>query len=247
MTFKEKLQRGDLLVGTLVTLSSTEVTEILCQAGLDWLFVDLEHSALSIRDAQCILQTAAPAVPGVVRIPSHDSVWIKKALDIGAAGIIAPLVKKPEEARHIIRQSKYPPGGARSVGIARAQGYGHRFADYVASANHTTAVILQIEHIEAVRNIDAILAEPGIDGLFVGPYDLSASMDLTGRITAPEVQQAIARVKKAAQKNGIPLGIFASTAESAKPFAEEGYTLIAVGIDTMLLGEAAKSIADAFK
>ena len=247
MNFKERLTRGDLLVGAIVTLPATEVTDIFCQAGLDWLFVDLEHGALSTRDAQLILQTAAPAVPALLRIPSHDEIWIKKALDIGAAGIIAPLVKTADEARRVVRCSHYPPGGTRSVGIARAQGYGQQFDAYVADANDLTTVILQIEHIDAVNNIDAILAVPGIDGLFVGPYDLSASMGMTGQVTAPEVQQAISQVKVRAQKAGMPLGIFGPTVEAVRPYIAEGYTLIAVGIDTLLLGAAAKSIAAAFK
>jgi 2-keto-3-deoxy-L-rhamnonate aldolase RhmA len=245
--FKIKLSRHDLLVGTIVTLPSPEITEILCGSGFDWLFVDLEHSALSIKDAQVILQTATPQVPCVVRVPSNDEVWIKKALDIGAVGIIVPQVRTAEEAEQAVRLCKYPPEGSRSVGIARAQGYGQKFQDYVLSANDETAVILQIEHLDGVDNLEKILSVAGIDCLFVGPYDLSASMGKTGLLNDPDVQNAILRVKNAAEQANIPLGIFGATAEAVKPYIDSGYTVIAVGIDTLLLGNAAKSITALLK
>ncbi len=245
--FKEKLARQDLLVGTIVTLPSPEIAEIFCGAGFDWLFVDLEHSTLSIKDAQAILQAAAPKVPCVVRIPSNDEVWIKKALDIGSSGIIVPQVRTAEEAQRAVRFCKYPPAGSRSVGIARAQGYGQKFQEYVATANDETAVIIQIEHIDAVKNLEKILDVSGIDCLFVGPYDLSASMGKIGDIVHAEVQDAISQVKKCAEKAKMPLGIFGASAEAVKPHIDNGYTLIAVGIDTLLLGNAARSIIAAVK
>ena len=246
-SFKKKLIEKDLLLGTILTLPSTEIVEIVCQAGLDWLFIDLEHSALSIREAQLMLQVAGPETPGLIRIPSHDDVWIKKALDIGAAGIIVPQVNTAADAHGVVQFCKYPPEGSRSVGIARAQGYGDKFQDYVATANQDIAVIVQIEHIDAVANIEKILAVPGIDGLFVGPYDLSASMGKTGLTGDPDVQAAIAKVKKATTRANLPLGIFGPTAETVQPYIQDGYTLIAVGIDTMLVGKAFKDMVAALK
>ena len=246
-SFRHKLTRGDLLIGTIITLPSTEIAEIFCLAGFDWLFVDLEHSTLTIRDAQVILQTVAPEMPGVIRVPSNDETWIKRALDVGAAGIIVPQVRTVAEAERAVRLCRYPLEGLRSVGIARAQGYGAKFQEYVASANDETAVIIQIEHRDAVENIENILNVPGIDCAFVGPYDLSASMGKIGLITDPEVQKAISQVKQCADQATIPLGIFGATADAAQPYIRSGYTLIAVGIDTLLMGAAAKNITDSLK
>ncbi|NQT57624.1 MAG: 2,4-dihydroxyhept-2-ene-1,7-dioic acid aldolase [Bacteroidetes bacterium] len=241
-SFKTKLHRGDLLVGTIQTLPSPEITEILCSAGFDWLFIDLEHSTLNSKDAQNILQTASPLTPCMVRVPSIDETWIKKALDAGASGIIVPQVSTAEAAEQAVRLCKYPPEGVRSVGVARAQGYGEKFQEYIDSANKETAVIIQIEHIDAVNNIDTIVEISGIDCLFIGPYDLSASMGKPGCIGDPDVQKAISLVKEYAERVGIPLGIFGPTVESVKPYIDMGYTLIAVGMDTMILGSAVKGI-----
>jgi 4-hydroxy-2-oxoheptanedioate aldolase len=247
VSFQRKLVRHDLLAGAIITLPSPEIAEIFSLSGLDWLFVDMEHSALTFQDAQRILQTAAPKVPCLIRVPANDAVWIKKALDIGASGIIVPQVKTADDAVRAVRWGKYPPAGDRSVGIARAQGYGATFGEYVASANDETAVVIQIEHIDAVDDIDNILKVPGIDAVFIGPYDLSASMGKTGRTTDTDVQQAISRVKACAERARMPLGIFGATAEAVQPYIREGYTLIAAGIDTMLIHAAAKNITAVLK
>lgn len=239
-SFKTKLGRKEILVGTIQTLPSPEITEILCSAGFDWLFVDLEHSILNCRDAQTILQAASSETPCLIRVPSIDEIWIKKVLDAGASGIIVPQVLTAEATEQAVRLCKYPPEGVRSVGVARAQGYGERFQEYIDSANKETAVVIQIEHIEAVMNIESIIKVSGIDSLFIGPYDLSASMGIPGCINDPKVQSAISRVKNCADQAGIPLGIFGTTAESVQPYIDSGYTLIAVGMDTMLLSSAAK-------
>jgi 2-dehydro-3-deoxyglucarate aldolase len=243
-SFKNELARRVPLIGTIMTLPSPEIAEILCSAGFDWLFVDLEHGTLGIKDAQTILQTAAPEVSCVVRVPLNDEIWIKKSLDIGASGIVVPQILSAQEAAQAVRWCKYPPDGSRSVGIARAQGYGTHFREYVASANEETAVILQIEHITAVKNIEAIVSTPGIDCLFIGPYDLSASMGKMGQMNDPEVQRAISKVKKSADDTNIPTGIFGATPEAVRPYIEDGFILIAAGIDTAIFADAAKKIAD---
>ncbi len=246
-SFRKKLARQDRLIGVIMTLPSPEIAEILALSGMDWLFVDLEHSALSIRDAQAILQAAEPETPCVVRAPSTDEIWMKKILDIGASGVIVPQIRTAEDAAAAVRFCKYPPEGSRSVGIARAHGYGKKFQEYVASANEETAVILQIEHIDAVNAIEAILAVPAIDCLFVGPYDLSASMGKTGQVDHPDVRNAMSQVKHSADRAKMPMGIFGATAEAVSPFIQEGYSLIAVGMDALLMGNAAREIAAALK
>jgi 2-dehydro-3-deoxyglucarate aldolase/4-hydroxy-2-oxoheptanedioate aldolase len=242
VSFRSKILRRELLIGTIVTLPSPEISEILRLAGFNWLFVDLEHSAMDVADAQVLLQAAGPNTPCVVRVPANNDVWIKKCLDIGASGILVPQVMTPADAERAVRHCKYPPKGFRSVGIARAQGYGAKFKEYTASANEEIAVVLQIEHMDAVKNIEMICKVPGIDALFVGPYDLSASMGKMGLTTDPEVRNAISQVTQCATRANIPLGIFGVSEEAVRPYMQSGYTLIAVAIDSMLLGEAAADL-----
>ena len=242
--FAERLRAGELLVGTIVTLAAPAVAELLSQAGLDWLWIDTEHAPLDAAAAQMLLQAAR--IPCIVRTADGSEATLKKALDMGADGVIVPLVNTAEQARAIVACSKYPPMGRRAIGLVRAQAYGFELERTVQTANQRTSVIVQIEHIEGVRNIDAICAVQGIDAVFVGPYDLSGSMGLTGQVTHPQVLAAINQVRVAAQKAGRRLGIYGHTAERALAFLDEGYTLIAVGMDTSLLGGAARAVAAAF-
>lgn len=241
--FRQALKDRKLLVGTIQSLPTPETAEIFASAGLDWLFLELEHGVMSLGEAQTVVQ-ASSQMPVVIRVPLIDEVWIKKALDIGPAGIIIPQVQTADEAKRVMELCKYPPAGKRTVGIARAQGYGAKFQEYVSNANEHTAVILMIEHINAVKNIADIIDVPGIDCLFIGPYDLSASMNKAGQTMDPDVQRAIAQVKEQAERADIPLGIFEATSEAVKPYIQNGYTLIAVSVDALMLGKAAKEIIE---
>lgn len=239
--FRTRLRRGDTLIGPVVTINSPEVVEVLDQVGFDWLFLDAEHSPISPGHLQRLM-IAARQTPCVVRVPAHDDFWIKQALDGGAAGILAPLVNTAAQARGIVSRAKYPPAGARGVGTARALGYGYSIAEYVGRANEETAVILQAEHRDAVANIEEIAATPGIDSIFVGPFDLSLSMGKPGRVADPDVEHAISKIRDAVQGRGLPLGIFGVAPESVRGWMDRGFTLIACGVDMMLLGGAARSM-----
>jgi len=216
------------------------VVECLVDAGYQWLFLDMEHGAFDYAVAADLLRAAGP-IPCLIRLPAQGDVYVKKALDIGAAGIIVPLVNTAAEAAQAVRSAKYSPLGARGVGIARAHRYGYGFADYLARANDETVVMVQAEHIEAVRNIAEIVRVPGVDGIFVGPYDLSASMGRMGQVGAPEVRAEIERVRQAALGAGLRLGYFGVSAEAVLPAVAEGYTLLAVGSDTLFLSGAASA------
>jgi 2-dehydro-3-deoxyglucarate aldolase/4-hydroxy-2-oxoheptanedioate aldolase len=242
LKFRKELLSGKKMIGTLVSLPSPQVTEILCDAGFDWLFVDGEHSPLTIADIQNMLQAAGERCPCVVRIPANDEVFIKQVLDVGASGIIAPHVNNAEIAEKVVRFAKYPPIGERSVGVARASAYGFQFAEYVKNANDQLAVVVQIEHVEAARNIESILEVEGVDAAFIGPYDLSASMGKPGNISDPDVQDCIIRVREACQQRKKPLGIFAISVDDARPYLDQGYALIAVSLDTMMFGQSARDI-----
>jgi 2-dehydro-3-deoxyglucarate aldolase len=240
--FKKRLADGEPLLGTMVSLSCPPVAEILARVGFDWLFIDAEHSALEAQDMQLLLQAAGKDMPGLVRLSSAAEVPIKNALDIGAAGIIAPAVNSAQEAESVVRWSKYSPDGARGVGIGRAHGYGLDFQDYVDNANASLAVVVQAEHIDAVRNMEAIAEVPGIDAVLVGPYDLSASLGRIGQVDHPDVTQAIDRITQVCLAAGVRLGIFGLSAAAVRPYIERGYTLIVAGADSVLLAQGARDL-----
>ena len=240
-SFRFRLKCKEMLLGSLLTLPSPEVAEILAMTGLDWLFLDLEHSTMGAGEAQSVLQAVAGRVDCLLRLPLNDEIWIKKALDTGAAGIIIPQVNTAEEARRAVQLSRYPPQGSRSVGLARAHGYGTKFQEYLDRANEEVVVVIQAEHILAVQNIEALAAVEGVDAVLVGPYDLSASMGLMGQVDHPEVQAAIGHVRRTCQEKGMPLGIFATTTQRASQYLSQGFNLLAVGSDALFLSQAAGS------
>lgn len=238
-TFIQKIKTSSPVVGTLLTLDLPEVAEILSSCNFDWLFLDMEHGPLSIASVQHLIQAMRGDCSSIVRIPENSPVWIKRALDTGCDGIIVPQVNDPEEAKGAVMAAKFPPKGSRSVGIGRAHGYGQSFAEYISSANDSVALIIQVEHIRAVQNLDEILEVDGIDGIFIGPYDLSGSMNLLGQVTAEPVQQALGEVKRKCREKSMPFGIFVMKGEAAQKEIQDGCSFIAVGIDSVLLANAA--------
>ncbi len=240
-TLKARLAAGETLVGSLITIGSAEVAEVMSLAGFDYLWIDLEHGAIDLVVAQRLIQAAGPRCPCLVRIPENREVWIKKALDLGCAGVVVPQIRSADEARQAVAACLYPPAGQRSVGITRAQGYGLSFAEYIASANDDLLVVVQAEHRDAVADIESIVRIPGVGCVLVGPFDLSGSMGLLGQVTHPQVQAAIERVRLACAHAGLPSGIFAVDAESARARAASGFRLIAVTMDAALLLDAART------
>ncbi len=241
-SFRSRLLAGETLLGTMVTLPNAAVAEILADVGFDWLFVDGEHGPLTIHDIEGILQAVGHRTPCLVRVPAAGEIPIKTVLDLGADGIIVPQVNTAEETARIVQWSRYAPLGSRGVGLARAHGYGRRFKEYVETANERTVVVVQAEHIRAVENIESIVKVPGIDAVLLGPYDLSASLGKMGQIDDPEVLAAIDHVAEVCQAAKIPLGYFGVTASAVQPYIERGYTLIASGVDTLMLGQSAGQI-----
>jgi 2-dehydro-3-deoxyglucarate aldolase/4-hydroxy-2-oxoheptanedioate aldolase len=239
---RTRLHRGDALKGTLVSLPSLETAEVLADVGFDWFFVDLEHTQMGVPEAQAILQAVGERVDCVLRIPLNDEIWVKKALDTGAPGIMVPQVNTADDARRVVCYCKYPLQGTRSVSGARANHYGVKLAEYLLHANDEIAVVIQCEHIRAVENIEAILSVEGLDAVFIGPYDLSASMGLIGQPGHPEVQAAIERVRQACQAHAVPLGIFAGSTALGKGYYKQGFSLVATSGDTLMLGQVARTI-----
>lgn len=245
--FAARLKQQELLLGAMLTLPSPETAEMISKCGFDWLFLDGEHGSASILDWQRVMQAVGGRSACILRVPSNSEANIKRALDVGADGVIVPMVNTAEQACDAVAWSRYPPQGRRGIGLARAHGYGLDFADYMARANEDIAVVLQVEHIDAAENIDAIIAVDGVDAIFVGPYDLSASMGKTGQIDDPEVREVIDRVAMACKQREMPLGYFGVTADSVKPLIENGYRLICAGTDADFITRGALQIVAELK
>ncbi len=245
--FRKRVASGGQLIGTIVTLEAPSVAERLAEAGFDWLFLDGEHAPLDAARMQAILQAVGGRCPCLIRIPSINEVWVNQALDVGADGVIVPRIRCAEEAVRVVDWCRYPPEGARSVGVGRAQGYGARFGEYMARANEDIAVVLQIEHADAIEALEDIAAVNGVDALFVGPYDLSASLGVSGDVDNSRVSTAIDRVAEVCRQVGLTAGIFGIDADAVMPWAAKGFTLIAVGIDTVFLGSAAEAALKALR
>ena len=244
---RQRVCAGEVLVGTIVSLNSPQVAEIMADAGFDWLFVDAEHGAYGPLAVEALIQAASDATPCVVRIPVHEESWIEKMLDVGAAGIIAPQVNTVEQARQVVHYAKYPPAGERGVGIARAQRYGMRFEDYLERANEALLTVIQIEHVDAVARVHELAAVEGVDVLFIGPYDLSMSMGIPGQVDAPDMQRCIAEVLAACRESGKVPGIFGIAPEKVRQYIGMGFTFVGVGVDAMFLSGAASEAVRALK
>lgn len=241
ISFLERVASEKPLLGTLISTNSTEVAEALSLCGFEWVFIDVEHSVVDLVAAQHIIQTISPRTYGVVRVPDNSVEHFKKALDSGCDGIVVPMIKSVSEAERAVRFAKYAPLGERSVGLARAQAYGLNFDGYLQSANQKIALILQIEHKDAVERVEEIVAVPGVDAILIGPYDLSASMGLLGQTSAVPVVEAIKRVRKACRNAKMPFGAFCMTATQARDEITEGGRLIVLGSDLLFMTKNAKS------
>lgn len=237
---REKLKRNQPVVGSWINTGSTVVAELMASTGFDYLAVDAEHSPVDLSGAADLfraVRSGNPRCEAFVRLPGCDHDTIKRYCDAGATGLIAPLVNTPEQARSVVQAVKYPPLGKRGVGFARCNQYGARFDEATASANDQTTVVVQIEHIQAVENIDGILSVEGVDAAFIGPYDLSASMGLMGQTAHPEVQRAIGRILKTCRARGVAAGLHVVEPDPSQVAGriQEGFTFLAYSLDITML------------
>ncbi|ASL90729.1 MULTISPECIES: 4-hydroxy-2-oxoheptanedioate aldolase [Serratia] len=247
--FKRALQEKRPQIGLWLGLCSSYSAELLAGAGFDWLLIDGEHAPNNVQTVLGQLQAVAPyPSQPVVRPPWNDAVIIKQLLDVGAQTLLIPMIQNAEQARDAVRATRYPPHGVRGVGsaLARASRW-NRVPDYLQQADEQMCVLVQIETREAVKNLDAILQVEGVDGVFIGPADLSADMGFAGNPQHPEVQRtiddAIARIRAA----GKAPGILMANKALAQRYLEAGALFVAVGVDTTLLARAAEALADEFK
>lgn len=240
-----RLQPGRCQVGTILSLDSPEVAEIMSHCGFDWFWIDMEHSALSCSDTQRLIMAIGARCPAIVRIPENDSAWFKRVLDTGCDGVLVPMVNSAEAARKAVDACRYPPLGKRSIGVSRAHGYGMKFREYVDASYDSIDLIIQCEHHEAVANIESILEVEGISAILIGPYDLSGSFNRLGDVKHEEVQQAIDMARKACKAKGMPVGIFCMDVKTALRLIPDCYDFIGVSLDSVILGQAARAMSEA--
>jgi 4-hydroxy-2-oxoheptanedioate aldolase len=248
-TFKRALQRGEPQIGLWVGLADSYVAELLAGTGFDWLLIDTEHAPNDPRSVLRQLQAvAAYPVHPIVR-PVHGSVeLIKQYLDLGVQTLIIPMVETAEQAAAMVAATRYPPHGVRGVGSALARSSRWNQIDgYLHHSDDEMCVVVQVESVAALRNLEAIAAVPGIDGVFFGPADLSASMGLLGKPMDPAVQTAIAQGIATVIRAGKAAGSLSGDNQVARAYLAQGASFVAVGVDTSLLVKAATQLAAAFK
>jgi 2-keto-3-deoxy-L-rhamnonate aldolase RhmA len=246
---KTRLKNGELCVGSWIQTNSPTTSEILARAGFSWVAADMEHTESDISSIAAIIRAVSryETLP-FVRVPSNDTITIRRCLDMGAAGVIVPLVNDAESAAKAVAASKYPPCGVRGYAYTRANEWGEDFDFYSARANNDTFVFAMIETKEAVENIDGIAATPMLDGVFVGPYDLSGSYGIPGKLTHDVLLTAKQKVISACKKYGKIAGqhIVVPDAAQIQAAAVEGYTFVALGMDTVFISQGARSAMNSF-
>jgi len=242
---KRWLQSDRMKLGTILTIDHPSVVEIAGLAGFDWLWVDAEHGRFNELSAATACAVNAGRLPTFVRLPDRSETAIKRYLDIGCDGIILPQVSSAYEVDEIARAALYPARGERSVGIARAQHYGARFTECLEQQDY--AIVVQIETVAGVQNAERIVSHTAVDAVIIGPYDLSGSFGIPGQIDAPQVVEGIASVQSLCREHSKPCGTFAATTEKARFYAQQGFDLVAIGLDCSVLLASLRSLHEAIR
>ena len=240
---KQKLKDRELSFGSWLTIPHQSIVEILSSAGFEWLTIDIEHSAIDLQTVQNLIgHIQANDMEALVRVSKNDEVIIKRVMDAGANGVIVPMVKNAEEAAQAVSWVRYPPKGTRGVGLSRAQHYGKAFNEYNKWVNEEAVVIAQIEHIEGVRNLSEILDVEGVDGIIVGPYDLSASMGKPGMFYDEGVKEVLWEIDKVTLAKSKSLGFHVIESDHIKLMekVDKNYNFLAFSLDFFFLGDKAR-------
>ena len=246
--FKHAIAAGQLQIGLWSSLASNIAAEIVSDSGFDWILLDSEHSPNEIPGLLSQLQalqrgTATP----IVRPAWNDAVLAKRCLDIGAQTLLFPYVQNAEEARRAVASTRYPPQGIRGVAVATRAGRYGRVPGYLTKANDEICVLVQVETRVALSELEAIAKVEGVDGVFIGPSDLAASLGHLGNPQAPDVQKAIKEAVTRLKALGKPAGILTANEEEARRYIEWGFLFVAVGADIGLLARNADALAKKFK
>ena len=248
-TFRDALRAGQPQIGLWVGLADANAAEALATTGYDWLLLDGEHAPNDVRSLVQQLRAVAPyAAHPVVRPVQGEVALVKQLLDIGAQTLLVPMIDTPEQAALMVQAMRYAPDGIRGMGaaLARASRY-NQIGDYVHQANGQMCLLVQVETVLAVQNLQAITQTEGVDGVFIGPADLSASMGYRGQPGHPEVQRTILEAIATVRKAGKAPGILATDPVQARQYLDAGALFVAVGVDTLLLVQAAQALRQRFK
>jgi 4-hydroxy-2-oxoheptanedioate aldolase len=247
-SFKRALRAGKPQIGLWSSLSSNYTVEVIAGAGFDWILLDSEHSPADIENLLTQLQAAAPyPTHPVVRIPWNDMVTVKRVLDIGAQSLLVPYVSTANEAKAAVSYTRYPPAGVRGVaGTTRATRFG-RIPEYARRAHEEICLLVQVETQQALDNVEAICAIDGVDGVFIGPADLHASLGHPGEIANPKVKPLIDDAIRRIRKSGKAPGILTPNEADARHWLECGALFVAVGADVGILARGAEALAAKFK
>lgn len=247
--FKQALASGDLSIGLWHGLASSYTAELCATCGFDWLLIDGEHGPVDLRSMLATLQAVAPyPTHPVVRIPEGQTALIKQVLEIGAQTLLIPMVETAAQATELVRAMRYPPHGVRGVGsgLARSSRW-NGYEDYLQTANDQVCLLVQVESIAAIDQLAEIAAVDGVDGVFIGPADLAASMGRLGQPAHPEVKAVIEKAITAILAAGKAPGILCADEALARHYVSIGARFVAVGVDTTLLAQSARALASRFK
>ncbi|MDQ7816749.1 MAG: aldolase/citrate lyase family protein [Melioribacteraceae bacterium] len=238
------MKRNKVSIGSWITLNHFSIVEIMADSGFDWLCVDMEHSVIDYYEAEQLIATIkAKGLIPFVRVGENNARIIKRVLDAGAEGIIVPSVNSKAEAIKAVQAVKYPPKGKRGVGLARAQKYGFGFEEYRDNIANDIKLIVQIEHIDAINELAEIIKTDGIDGTFIGPYDLSGSLGKPGKYNDSDVRNAISRYEDVAGQSNKLMGfhVIQPDYNLVLEKVSKGYNFIAFSLDTLFLGTACRN------
>ena len=242
-SLKSKLRNRQVTIGSWITFGHSSVAEIMAKAGFDWLTVDMEHSAITLHEAQQLIQVIelSGCVP-LVRVGANDANLIKRVMDAGAHGVIVPMVNTKKDAEQAVGAVKYPTQGFRGVGLARAQSYGTNFEGYRKWNETESIVIVQIEHIKAVENLEAILSVEGVDAFIVGPYDISTSLGVSGQFDHPKMTSVLSKVLDTAKRLNAVAGYHVIPPDASQVLGKikQGYRFVAYSIDFLFLGDSCR-------
>lgn len=244
---KQALREGTVLVGTWVNTPTPSEVEIIGYAGFDFVMLDTEHSSYGIEEGEGLIRAAdAARIPALMRVAENKPSAIGKALDYGAQGIVVPHIGTAEEARQAVRGARFAPAGVRGAAPSvRATRYGQvPWADYLAQAQAETLIVLQIEGKEGIENLDEIMAVDGIDVLFIGPFDLSESLGISGQLDHPLLLETVGNIVRRAQKKGIKLGIWMPKPEQVGPWIAHGVQVVTVANSDMIFFEGCRTIVN---
>lgn len=247
--FKHALLRGDVQIGCWMSFAEGACAEIMGTAGFDWLVIDGEHAPNDIRSIRDqLIALANSSSHPVVRVPVGETWMIKQVLDAGAQTVLVPIVASADQARELVRACRYPPAGVRGVGAtaARATRFGS-VSEYIQTADQEVCLIVQVENTAGIAALDEILEVEGVDGVFIGPADLSTDMGFPGNSGAPEVRSVISDAIKRIKAAGKAPGILGVTDEASQAYLDMGAQFLAVGIDVSILTKHARALAKVWK